>query len=308
MSPAVPRVVVLGDVMLDVVAVLDAPFAPGSDAPARVATHGGGSAANVAAWLARAGEPVALVGRVGDDAAGRQAAAELRALGVEAHLALDRERATGTCVVLVEPGGERSMLPDAGANAGLQAGDLPEALLAPGRHLHVAGYALLRPGSREAARGAIARALAHRMTVSVDPSSAAPLAAAGAAAFLRLGDAARACCSPTPTRRACWPARTTPSGRRGAGRDDRRRGGRDARPRGRAVDRRPAAGALRGRAGRRSARHHRRRRCVHRRAARRATRRRAAAGGARGGGPPGRRGREPPGRQAYPPGVTRPAW
>ncbi len=191
MSPAVPRVVVLGDVMLDVVAVLDAPFAPGSDAPARVATHGGGSAANVAAWLARAGEPVALVGRVGDDAAGRQAAAELRALGVEAHLALDRERATGTCVVLVEPGGERSMLPDAGANAGLQAGDLPEALLAPGRHLHVAGYALLRPGSREAARGAIARALAHRMTVSVDPSSGAPLAAAGAAKFLGWARGAR---------------------------------------------------------------------------------------------------------------------
>ena len=184
MSRAGPRVVVLGDVMLDVVAVLDAPFAPGSDAPARVATHGGGSAANVAAWLARTRVPVALVGRVGDDAAGRQAAAELRALGVEAHLAVDRERATGTCVVLVEPGGERSMLPDAGANAGLAAGDLPEALLAPGRHLHVAGYALLRTGSREAARAAIARALAHRMTVSVDPSSAAPLAAAGAAAFL----------------------------------------------------------------------------------------------------------------------------
>lgn len=66
-----PGVVVLGDVMLDVVAALEAPFAPGSDAPARIATHGGGSAVNVAAWLAHAGVPVALVGRVGDDPAGR---------------------------------------------------------------------------------------------------------------------------------------------------------------------------------------------------------------------------------------------
>jgi len=42
-------------------------------------------------------------------------------------------------------------------------------------HLHVAGYALLRGGSRPAARTAIARALERGMSVSVDPSSAALL-------------------------------------------------------------------------------------------------------------------------------------
>jgi sugar/nucleoside kinase (ribokinase family) len=48
-------------------------------------------------------------------------------------------------------------------------------LLVAGGHLHVAGYALLRAGSRPAARGAISRALGRGMTVSVDPSSAALL-------------------------------------------------------------------------------------------------------------------------------------
>jgi ribokinase len=168
-------IVVLGDVMVDVVARLDGAIAPGSDSPARIAFHGGGSAANVAAWLAAAGVRPALVARVGDDEPGRVAGAELRAAGVEARLTTDPGRPTGTCIVLVAPGGERTMLPDAGAGDCLAPGDLPDELLAPGRHLHVVGYALLRPGSRTAARSAIERAGQRRMTVSVDPSSAALL-------------------------------------------------------------------------------------------------------------------------------------
>ena len=76
--------------------------------------RGGGAAANVAAWLARAGAPVTLIGRVGDDAAGRGGAEELRGGGRRRAARVDPERPTGTCVVLVEPGGERTMLPDAG--------------------------------------------------------------------------------------------------------------------------------------------------------------------------------------------------
>jgi ribokinase len=174
----VTRIVVLGDVMLDVVARVEGPLAPGSDAPARIELLGGGSGANVAAWLASAGADAVLVGAVGDDARGRAARAELEAGGVEARLAVDGERATGTCIVLVAPGGERTMVPDAGANAGLEPSDLPDDAFAPGGHLHVAGYALLRDGSRGAALAAIERARARGMSVSIDPSSAALLSAA----------------------------------------------------------------------------------------------------------------------------------
>ena len=169
------RVVVLGDVMVDVVTRLSGPVAPGSDSPARIAFEGGGQAANTAAWLALAGAPVALVARVGEDAAGRAAVAELEALGVDTRVAIDDARPTGTCVVLVAADGERTMFPDAGANERLAPGDLRNDLLVAGDHLHVAGYALLREGSRAAALSAIERARAAAMSVSVDPSSAALL-------------------------------------------------------------------------------------------------------------------------------------
>jgi sugar/nucleoside kinase (ribokinase family) len=171
----VSRIVVLGDVMVDVLTRLSAPLAPGSDAPAVIRFHGGGSAANTAAWLAEAGAEPVLVGRVGDDERGRGALKDLQAAGVETALAVDHDRPTGACVVLVGPDGERTMAPDAGANDALTDSDLADELLASAEHLHVAGYALLRPGSRSAARAAISRALSHGMSVSVDPSSAALL-------------------------------------------------------------------------------------------------------------------------------------
>jgi ribokinase len=165
--------------MTDVIASLSGPIAQASDTPARVVQRGGGAGANVATWLARAGAPVTLIGRVGDDRAGRDIAERLRDEGVDTRLAIDPARATGTCVVLVEPGGERSMLPDAGANAGLEAAPLPD----DAAHLHLTGYALLHPGSRPAARAMLADAAARGIAVSVDPSSTAPLHRAGAATF-----------------------------------------------------------------------------------------------------------------------------
>jgi ribokinase len=155
--------VVLGDLMVDVVTRASGALRRGSDTAARISVQGGGSAANVAAWAAYLGTPVTLVCRVGDDDRGRAAVAELR--GVEVRAAVDPERPTGTCVVLVEPGGERTMLPDPGANDG------PLAAIPLGDHLHVVGYALLRDGPRAGALAAIERARAAGMTVSVDPSS-----------------------------------------------------------------------------------------------------------------------------------------
>ena len=43
------RIVVIGDLMTDTVAHATLPLARGSDTPAKVTTHGGGSGANVAA-------------------------------------------------------------------------------------------------------------------------------------------------------------------------------------------------------------------------------------------------------------------
>jgi ribokinase len=173
----VTRIVVLGDVMVDVVCRLEGPIALGSDAPARIELGYGGSAANVAAWLAAAGAGPVLVGRIGADERGRAAEADLRRAGVETRLAVDPDAPTGTCVVLVGPDGERSMVPDPGANDRLATGDVPSGLLDAG-HLHLTGYSLVRDGSRPAALAATRAAREAGTSVSVDPSSAALLSPA----------------------------------------------------------------------------------------------------------------------------------
>ena len=163
-------IVVVGDLMVDVVAALPGPLAHGSDTPARIAQHQGGSGANVAAWLAAAGAQVAFAGRCGADPLGDAALAALD--GVALAVERDPERPTGTCIVLVHPGGERTMIPDAGANDALELAGLPD-----GGHVHLTGYGLLRAGSRPAMLRALELARERGAAVSVDPSSAAPLAA-----------------------------------------------------------------------------------------------------------------------------------
>ncbi len=172
-------VVVVGDLMVDVVAAAQEPLAHASDAAARVKWSGGGGAGNVAAWLAAAGVPAMLVTRVGEDFAAHAAIAELAAAGVDVRAGVDPELPTGTCVVVVSPDGERTMLPDRGANAALAPGDLPGDAFTLGGHLHLSGYTLLHPGSRRAGLTAIERARHAGMRISVDPASAAPLLACG---------------------------------------------------------------------------------------------------------------------------------
>lgn len=176
MSPTPGRVVVVGDVMVDVAATARVPVVRGSDASAEVRFRGGGAGANVAAWLAVEDVPVTLIARVGDDPAGRADGAALRALGVDVRFAVDPEHPTGTCVTVVEPDGERTFLPDRGANLALAPEDLPAEVFAAGGHLHLSGYVLLDDGpGRAAGLAALRRAKDRGMSISVDPASSGPL-------------------------------------------------------------------------------------------------------------------------------------
>lgn len=184
MSEVPVRYVVVGQWMTDVVASLPGALREGTDTAADVRVMGGGAAANTAAWLAHDGHPTTLVARIGDDMLGRAGRAELEDGGVDCALAIDERRPSGTCIVLVGPDGERTMVPDAGANAGLRPGDLDDDLFRPGWHLHLSGYTLLVDGSRMAGLSALDRARLRGMTTSVDVASVGPLADTGAARFL----------------------------------------------------------------------------------------------------------------------------
>ncbi|GIJ20297.1 carbohydrate kinase family protein [Micromonospora lutea] len=179
------RVLVVGDVVTDVVAVLTGPLAPGSDTPATIRFAGGGQAANTASWLAAQGVPVTLVGAVGDDGSGRDRLAELTAAGVDCAVERIAGSATGTVIVLAA-GGERTMITERGANVRLRPEHVDAALAGTpdATHLHLSGYTLLDADSRPAGLRALAGARVRGLTTSVDAASAAPLRAAGTAAFL----------------------------------------------------------------------------------------------------------------------------
>ncbi|MDQ6937054.1 MAG: PfkB family carbohydrate kinase [Actinomycetota bacterium] len=177
-----PETVCLGDAMTDIGAALSAPLATGSDTPAAIVVRQGGSAANTAAWLTHLGAAAGLIARVGADPYGAAAASDLEARGVRSYLTVDRDAMTGVCIVLVGPDGERTMVPDSGANFRLLPADVPVEAIAAARRLHVSAYAVFGL-ARPAARRALDVARAAGVAVSVDAASAAPLAAAGPTTF-----------------------------------------------------------------------------------------------------------------------------
>lgn len=183
-EPAGPEVLVVGDLMVDVVVVPSGPLNHASDVASTIEMRGGGSAANTACWLGAAGRAVRLVAMVGDDAAAPGALALLESCGVRFAGAAVAGSATGTCVVLVDPDGERTMLPDRAANDRLDPDLVVAAVEDRPAWLHLSGYTLLDEGSRPAARAGLDRARALGVPVSVDASSAAPLRAVGAGRFL----------------------------------------------------------------------------------------------------------------------------
>jgi sugar/nucleoside kinase (ribokinase family) len=172
------RVLVVGDVALDVLVTPAAEPVAGADVPARIRSRPGGAGANTAAWLAHlgrdAGIAVTLAARVGADPAGQAAAADLAAAGVTAHLAVDPDAATCTVVALLGEG-DRTLLSDRGAAGRLAPEDLPD--VTGFDHLHLSGYVLLDGSSRAAGRAALAAARAAGLTTSVDPQAAPALAA-----------------------------------------------------------------------------------------------------------------------------------
>ncbi|MEQ3552420.1 carbohydrate kinase family protein [Pseudonocardia nematodicida] len=171
---------VLGDLVEDVVVWPAGPVEPGTDTPARIFRRRGGSAANVAAAVAGLGAPVRFLGRVGDDATGRALTAELAGRGVDVRV--QRRGSTGAVVVLVDPGGERTMLPDRGAAAELD--DADPAWVRGVALLHLPAYGLLADPCAGSARALAARVRDDGGAVSVDASSAAPLRTYGVRRFL----------------------------------------------------------------------------------------------------------------------------
>lgn len=134
-----PLIVCVGDLIDEIAVRLDAPWRRGSDAAAQITRRRGGSAANVAVAAVAAGGAARFIGAVGDDTVADALESALVHAGVEP--LLQRGGRSASIVVVVEPDGERTMLPDRAAALSLR--DPGAASLAGGSWLHAPAYSLI---------------------------------------------------------------------------------------------------------------------------------------------------------------------
>jgi ribokinase len=174
-----PRIIVVGDLTLDVVLAPESALQVGTDVPGRVFLRQGGSAANTARWLARLGARTMLVSSVGRDPAGRALVEAVRSDHVVAHVTRVAGQPTGRIGILVAPGGERSFVADRGAADGLAPEDLKAAWFQGADAVHLPAYSLLGEPLGLAGHRAVELAREAGVLVSLDLASSGPLLAKG---------------------------------------------------------------------------------------------------------------------------------
>jgi sugar/nucleoside kinase (ribokinase family) len=173
------RVVVVGDLVVDVVLKPDRALEHGSDVPGRVFLAQGGSAATAARWLGRLGARSSLVAAIGRDAAGRALVDVIRADGVTPRVVRIAGARTGRIGVLVSSDGQRSFVQDRAAALQLAPSDLKPDWFARADAVHLPVYSLLDEPLGLAGRRAIELARAANAMVSLDLASIGPLLAHG---------------------------------------------------------------------------------------------------------------------------------
>lgn len=172
-----PLIVCVGDLIDEIAVRLNEPWRRGSDAAAQISRRRGGSAANVAVAAVAAGGAARFIGAVGHDVTAHALEAALVEAGVEP--LLQRGGRSATIVVVVEPDGERTMLPDRAAALSLR--DPGAAALNGSAWLHAPAYSLLGEPLGETTRHLFARARNAGIPTSLDASSVGALSAWGPA-------------------------------------------------------------------------------------------------------------------------------
>jgi ribokinase len=170
------RVAVVGSLNMDLIARTPRIPQPGETIlGSEFCTAPGGKGANQAVAAARLGAQVSMVGRVGSDAFAQPMLASLTAAGVDhRHVIQDAQAATGVALIVVDDGGQNSIVVAPGANARLSPADVDAARAA----IAAAHVLLLQLESPlEAVTRAAELAHAHGVTVVLNPAPARELPA-----------------------------------------------------------------------------------------------------------------------------------
>ncbi len=173
-----PRLLTIGDLMLDVVVRAHAPIDEGTDVPGSIRFRVGGSAANTARAFAALNGAATFLGAIAPDDLGKRLVAAMRSSGVRVH-AVERRGVTPRLLAVVGPSGERSFVTDRGVADDLPRSALNDAWLRATDVLHLPAYSLLRAPLSETAIGVALEVRAAGTLVSVDLASARPILDAG---------------------------------------------------------------------------------------------------------------------------------
>ena len=129
----------------------------------------GGCAANTGAGLARLGVPVAVLGKVGDDALGEFLLRALQREGVRTDgVVVDAQVQTSATVALVAAAGERAFLHAVGGNGALRAEEVDLRASGDARILHIGGTGLMPSLDGKPLASVCAQARARGLTVTLD--------------------------------------------------------------------------------------------------------------------------------------------
>lgn len=125
----------------------------------------GGSAANTIMGIADFGGQAAYAGKVGLDEIGEFFLKDMRKMGVSIDVP-PGEGVSGTCVVLITPDAQRTMLTHLGVSATIGPEDIRDADIKQAQYIYVEGYLFAGTITREAAMRAIAIAKANGVKVA----------------------------------------------------------------------------------------------------------------------------------------------
>jgi len=176
------RIVVLGDLNLDVLARLPCDLPHGGEVRTSVECTPGGSAGNFARAAACEGADVTFIGCVGNDIVGELLIHSLKEQGIDVQVK-HVELPTGTIVAL-QYGTESTMLCSRGANDGLDPSWIKEEWFLKADHLHLSGYSFLSPAQLPAVKKAMRIAQRKAISISVDPPPANLIHSFGVTSFL----------------------------------------------------------------------------------------------------------------------------
>ena len=166
------RLTCIGDLNLDLTVTSESTIVIGSDSPGKITMHGGGSAANVAAWAQRAGASARFIGAVGDDLAADFLTTELASHGVDVQPIRRLGTPSRTIAALVGPDGNRSLISNQHTTVAPCVDDYHDGWLDDTDWLHLTAYTYITPHSRSLFEHLTQQAIRRGIPLSIDPSAA----------------------------------------------------------------------------------------------------------------------------------------